>query len=311
MTSTCDGINGSSFGFINVQGIEDTHRFYGGEDHWELFSDYLTLSMEQPLDCEVAEFELRFQRHVHRTDWNGTSAELEICRTVRLLDNDGVCAVFGQAVAASVGQADVSYVSFETENTAINRAESPTAPAISCSHCLFNANPYTVAVLPFRTGSEEELGQPYDVEYFGTAPHGRLRRLPGGLLLKADGKGACQITLTQKRALPLVGSIDFRAGFLTLIVFDVPPPQEWQPEYMAEENETNDGDNIVRAVNRGSFTGYYGFDFFSLPQQWDCGESLVHSRYTIHINADNETLAYLVDHLFGIDYEEIYRKIIC
>ncbi len=74
--------------------------------------------------------------------------------------------------------------------------------------------------------------------------------------------------------------------------------------------------NAVRAYNHGPSApgevvtgGYYWFETNSPSWQLDTDEEFFHNQCILHVNADNRTLAYLVEAVFGIDYEQIYRKI--
>ncbi len=308
MSSTCDGLDGSSFGFINVHYIDSpdgTRSFcsYGGEDDLLLLFDYFE---EGPFRVEAVlhDQEVQMQRCMRWTDRDKTPFNLNVERTVRLLDNEDVRAVFGHEVAVAVEQDDVSYVAFETVNTLFSDLESLSM----CTGSMFNAGPSKVAIIPFGPGSNDEEPT-FSVEYFGSSPHGRLRQLPGVFLLRADGKSRCQINVAHNLALPLVASIDFREGILTLIAHNAAQTPDWLEEEMIAEK------NVVHAYNSGPGPGEAASDGFYMfvtnspaPSAQYTEKGLVHNQYTMHINADNMTLAYLVDHLFGIDYELVYRK---
>jgi hypothetical protein len=159
------------------------------------------------------------------TNLAGVKFNLNIVRTVKLLEPKDIAAVFGQTVADSLEFADASYVGFTTNNTLLNNGmqHSKISGLVSIRiRSMFNSGQDTVAVLPFREGDKEELGPNICTDYFGFAPHGHLRILGNSALLRADGKFRCQIGVSRKRAFPFTGSIDFREGVLTLQTFNMP-----------------------------------------------------------------------------------------
>ncbi len=267
------------------------------------------------IEDTTGRFEIRLKRDIQGVNNAGQKIDLQVSRCVNLLNHAGIDANFGDIMARVLAQEDLSYVAFATTSSVTNISEGPTesddAPSVSVTACLrsmFNANPYSVAVLPFRQGSEEE--PPIHVEYFGNAPHGRFRHVPGAALLRADGKLRFQIGVSSDRAQPLVGAVDFREGILTLIAFDMPEKADWAAVEMSY-----DGD-VVRAYNYGVTQpnevmpgSFYGFDINTPVITLAGGDVLMHDQCTLHVNADKETLSLLARELLGIDYMQAYRKI--
>jgi hypothetical protein len=304
MTSSCDGIDGHSFGLINVREIEALQgKNYGGEDHL-MFSSGGHFEVDSlPHDPMI-----RMRRSIR------TPYELDIVRIVRLLNENDIRLAFGDDVAVSLEQADISYVAFSTVNTIVNPSKSHAVRdeyiAFRLSS-MFNSGQNSVAIIPFRPKksvstisdvSEELREMPVETEFFGTAPHGRLRILSRAVLLRADGKYRCQIAVPRNRAVSVLGAVDFREGFLTLTAFD-----------MTESK--HDDEMAVRAYNHGPMepneadcARYYGFEVFSPIRNLPKGESLTHHQHTLHITADNRTLDYLVQKVLGVEYGKVYDK---
>ncbi len=395
MTSSGDGLDGISYGLIHVaeidaKQVDPTFCFFGGEDQLTLspeggpFSlyygtetgedeqmltarDHIHLPrgfQEGPFLVDIAppDPQIRMRRSVQMTNLAGANFDFDMVRTVRLLNRWDIHQVFGDPVAVSLEQADVSYVGFETINTLVNRGTPLTRESGLVSiriRSMFNSGQNTVAIVPFRTGNERELGPSVCADFFGTAPHGRLRVLPQAALLRADSKYRCQIGVSRKRVLPFLASIDFRIGLMTLTTFNL-PPNPWESDYLSneycetvsntvadfmntreyflresaglhtDESEEESGiilerdpedtpysGEVVRAYNHGpSFPGevptaqFFEFDVFSPAKELNRGESLTHHQFTAHINADNQTLAYLARTILGVDYDLVYDKIL-
>lgn len=381
MTSASDGLDGNSYGLINVREIESTETrttvppsaiAYGGEDQLTLspnggpFSLYY--SVKSPSDPEAVRLpsgyqegpfvvdsvppdpEVRMRRSVSVKNSVGAVFNLDIVRTVKLLESADISDAFGHSVAVTLEQTDVSYVGFKTINSMLNCGQplSRSGGLVSLQiRSMFNSSPNAVAILPFREGDKSQLGPNVCVDFFGTSPHGRIRMLPEAALLRADSKYRCQVGVSRRRVLPYVGAIDFREGVLTLQTFDLPMrPWEWDylsNEYCEAQDESDSdfvqarefyskatatvvGDalpydaapykgEVARVYNNGpvapnetNFGQYYEFDVYSPALELEKGEHLTHRQYTLHVNADNRTLAFLAKTVLGVDYDKVYAK---
>lgn len=398
MTSTCDGLDGGSFGLINVKAIDseevdDSFAFYGGEDQLTLSPEggpfslyYATIAGDKfsgppellamptgyregafSVDSLPQDPEVRMRRTLKMTNLAGMQFDLDLVRTVHLLAPREISGAFGDAVAVTLEQADVDYVAFSCSNTMINRgaAHSKLSGLVSLRlRSMFNSGQNTIAVIPYRRGSDEELGPAVCTDFFGSAPHGRIRMLPQAALLRADSKYRCQVGISRRRAMPCLGAIDFREGTLTLVTFEL-PRRPWEENYLCnaycetvsnttadfvnarefylsqtvlEENlgavtpeehareealfevvdeETPYSGEVVRAYNHGPTipgeeptSRFFEFDIFSPARSLVKGESLTHRQYTLHISADNRTLAFLVRNTLGVEYEQVFEKMI-
>jgi len=383
MTSTGDGLDGTSYGLIHVAGIDakdPSRNFFGGEDQLMLSPEGGLFSLydeskpsafstsrhhcrpqgfqEGPFTVDtVPPDPIRMRRSVRMTNAIGTMFDFDIVRTVRLLNSADIDRIFGNPVAVSLEQADVSFVGFETINTLHNHGAPLARESGLVSiriRSMFNSGQETVAIVPFRVGDDAELGPTICADFFGTAPHGRLRFLPQAALLRADSKYRCQIGASRKRVLPFLGSLDFRIGLMTLTTFTL-PPEPWEYDYLSNaycetaDNaapdfvstqeyfhrksavcQTNEAEivpeadskaqlysgEVIRAYNHGPSTPgetptvrFYAFDVFSPAWKLNRGESLTHHQFTAHINADNQTLAYIARTVLGVDYDRVYEKI--
>jgi hypothetical protein len=308
MTSTCDGIDGNSFGLINVNAIDAgktdwLYNSYGGEDQLIFFPE----SGEFVIDSMPQHPVVRMRRSVRLNAVHGNHVEFDLIRTVRLLERYEIHEAFGDAAAVSLDQMDVSLVGFVTTNSIVNNViHSPSRiPPVSIQiRGMFNSGQSMAAVIPFQPAEDPKLEVPIDTNFFGSSPHGRLRYLPAAALLRTDGKYRCQVTVPHERAKPFLGTLDFRGGTLTLVTFDIlelPYSDELKQE--------------VRAYNHGptfpgetDFAQFYEFNIYSQIRKWSHGETRTFHQYTLHINADNRTLTYLVREVLGVEYEQVYEK---
>jgi hypothetical protein len=253
MTSSCNGQQGRSFGWINRDFIDagepsDVFNNYGGEDRFWLapeggpFSLWFAKGETQDFDnwhtppaMNDGAFRVtsgsrdpfyRMTRTMRLTNASGTELTLDIERTVRLAAHKDITAWFGDQAAAIIDEnADVKMIGFTTENKATNRGAAhheETGLVSIWSLGMFRPGDDTYVVIPYRPGDEAELGTVVISDYFGEIPADRLKVLPKAIVFRADGKYRGKLGVTPKRVLPVAGSIDFANSVLTLVHFTLP-----------------------------------------------------------------------------------------
>ena len=295
MTSTCGGLGGDSFGFINVQAIDtDDYEDFGGEDQWTLSPLVYSFAIES-----IKTHHAVLQRTLRMADANGTPVEFQLTREIILLRRFQAGAMFDDAVVDALEQSDVSVVGFYSANTvrALDKA------CIACrQRGMYNATPRTAVIVPAPPKSF--MSEPFsvDVDYLGGAPHGRIRYLSKTLLIRADGQRRCQVTMPFASAPPIFGALERQSGTLTLWTFDVP-------------DDFPSKDDVVRIYNPGRFRGseidwtaYYEINCFSAARKLEPDIPLTTSQCTLHINADNAVLDDLIRLIFGVSLGDISRK---
>ena len=299
LTSTNGGLDGDSFGFINVHAI-DTECFedFGGEDQWTFSPLIYSFAVES-----IKENRIVLQQIRQMADANGMPAELHVTRTISLLSRSQAGTLFGDAVADALKQSDVSDVGFYTENTVRSQEKAYVA---SRQRGMFNASPHTAVIVSMPPVSFTPEPFAVGIDYLGGAPHGRVRYLAQTLLIRTDGQKRCQVTMPFAAAPPVFGAIELRSGTLTLWTFDL-------PEGSSEEND------VIRIYNPGLSQGlshggepglaaYYEVNCFSAVRELQPEHPLTSSRYTVHINADNSTLDGIIQQTFGVSLTGISRK---
>jgi hypothetical protein len=347
MTSTCDGLDGPSFGFINRSHVEagkvDLHfNNYGGEERLWLspeggpFSLWFKPGVEQTLDnwytppafneggWKVASGGPGVHMAVNMKLENTSSAtfQLDVDRTVRLLAPSDLGKLFGAAMAKTVGQSGVKTVAYETINQMTNRG-----PAMHKEKGLvsmwilsmLNAGPETVVIMPYRPGDTAELGPVINSDYFGPVPPERLQVTPSAVLFRADAKYRAKIGASQRRARNVVGAIDFRSGVLSLLQFNMPedPTQQiyMNNQWKVPQPDPYHGD-VANSYNDGpnamgqQFGAFYEIESLSPAPPLQTGEQLVHRQRIVHIQADKETLAKLAQEILGVKLSDVQKEML-
>ncbi len=350
MTSTCDGLDGPSFGFINrafiEAGREDPHfNNKGAEDRlWLVAGRRHVQSLVQAWSradvrqlVHPAGIQSRAVRGCgragrlavphepaheakehgrHRVRPHG-HARCPAARCVRF------AARFGSRCAKIVSRPGVKMVAYETVNTITNQG-----PAMSKEKGLvsiwilsmLNASPKTVIVVPYRAGAESELGPVVKSDYFGTVPPERLKITPEAILFSADANYRSKIGTSQQRAKNILGAVDFQNGVLTLAQFTMPDDPA-KVDYLNSmwglpQAHPYSGD-VANAYNDGPLApgkpgmgNFCEIESLSPALALKTGESLSHHHRTIHIRADRQTLAELARQTLGVDLESARQEMV-
>jgi hypothetical protein len=303
-TSTCEGLDGNSFGYLNVQAIdtECVESFggesFGGEDQWTLSPLIFSFAVES-----IKENKAVLQRTLHMNDANGVPSEFHLTRSISLLSRKRIGELFGDAVTAALEKEDVSVIGFRSKNVVQSQEKSC---IVSRQRGMFNACPHTFVIvstppenfLPESLQIESQI----DIDYLGGSPHGRIRHLPQAYLVRADGHGRCQVSLPYATAPPIFGALELRFGTLTLWTFDVP--------------EEHGEDDLIRIYNHGrplvremNWATHYELNCYSAARVLLPDSSLTYCQCTLHLNADNDTLGELVQEIFDVTLDNFPRDI--
>jgi hypothetical protein len=334
-TSTATGDKGISFGWINYKLFQSNNKSeqfnpYGGEERLWLgpeggpFSIYFEKNKEQifenwvvPKELDIVPFDVvsktssgvSFKKDFILKNYVGTELNIKIERSVKLLKSDEV----EQALNCDVDKS-LKYVAYESENILINNGltgwNKETGVLSVWMLSMFNPSQVGVVFIPFKKGSDEELGKIVTDDYFGKVPPERLIIKDGVIFFKTDGKFRSKIGISPKRSLPFCGSYDSQKQVLTILWYSLP---EGQKEYVNSKwgnqdplngdviNSYNDG-----PVDDGSIMGpFYEIESSSAAASLLPGEKMVHTQRIFHITGDENKLTLITEKLFNLSITEI------
>jgi len=348
MTSTLDGDDGMSFGFICYDFIKqaqnDLHfNNYGGEERMWIspeggqFSLWFEPGMETqklkdwytPKDLNEGPWEVvaaerdtvvKMKREMNLQNTSATKFDITVTRDVRMLGARDIAELFDADVSDILDDDGVKSVAFETVNRITNDGDAWTLDGGLISIWMlgmFNSSPKSVTIVPYREGDESELGAEVRADYFGKLTPERLRVLPGAILFRADGNFRSKLGTTKQRAVDVLGSVDFANGVLTLVKFSMPDNPVEEP-YMNNLwgkplAKPYDGD-VINAYNDGpnelgtQMGKFYELETLSPASPLKTGETLTHCNRTIHIRADRATLNRIAKKVLGIDLETVAKE---
>jgi len=329
MTSTLAGEDGMSFGFICYDFIEkgqnDPHfNNYGGEERMWISPEggQFSLWFEPGMKTQKLEDEpvVKMKRKMKLQNTSGTKFDIEVTRDVRMLGEEDLGELFGRRVSRLLGREGVKSVAFETVNRITNEGEpwKKEAGLISIWMLgMFNSSPSNVAIIPYRQGEEAELGIPVRADYFGKLTSERLKVLPGVILFRADGNYRSKLGTSKRRAVDVLGSIDFKNRVLTLVKFNMPDDPA-SALYMNNLwgnplEEPYDGD-VINSYNDGpselgtQMGKFYELETLSPTRELARGQTLTHRNRTVHIQADLKTLNRIARRVLGIDLKTVAKE---
>ncbi|MBI2823071.1 MAG: hypothetical protein HYX69_00105 [Planctomycetia bacterium] len=347
MTSTCGGPNGASLGWVNYDFITagkhvPAFNNYGGEDRFWLgpeggqFGLFFQLGLNQTVDnwytppaINTGAFAVdgsdaascRLSRRVRVTNVAEGTFDLDVLRELRMLGLDRFAALVSKEAADAARQGKARYVGFESVNTATNL--SPMAwnmkKGLVAIWTLgqFPSGDQTAIVIPYKPGTEKDLGRVVQSDYFGAVPPERLKVTPAAVLFRGDGQFRGKLGISPARVRPIAGSIDFRAGVLTLVQFSLPddPPQQFYVDntWRVPQDKPFAGD-VFNSYNDGppepgakALGGFYELETLCPTRPLAQGERLMHTHRTFHFQAKPAVLAKLAKETLGVDLDEVRK----
>jgi len=337
MTSTAEGMDGLSFGWINREliasgKIAEHINVYGGEDRFWIgpeggqfsvfFKKGVQFDLEHwftpaPVDTEPFEIVSKsknrafLKKDMQLENYSGTIFNLRVDREIRVLERSEALEALGITPAKAV-----KIVAFESNNTMTNtgtKAWEKEAGLLSIWILgMFNPSPATTIVVPFNVGTENELGPTVNDAYFGKVPANRLVVKNDVLFFSGDGQYRSKIGLSPQRARPIVGSYDAVNKVLTIVQYNKPQTAvdyvnsmwELQAEpYKGDVvNSYNDGPSEPGAKPLGPF---YELETSSPAAALKPGGAISHIHRTYHLQGSEADLDTIAKATLGVTIAEI------
>lgn len=335
MTSTAEGANGLSFGWVNHDLIESGKpaehiNAFGGEERLWLgpeggqFSVYFKKGVEftfenwfVPKEFDTEPFRLvsstrseaSFEKQMHLENYSGNPFDLTVNRTIRLLNNNAI----GNALGASVPES-VKAVGFESDNSITNKGtvawDKKTGMLSIWVLSMLNASPQTTVAVPYKQGDSAKLGKIVTDDYFGKVPGERLKINSGLILFKADAEHRSKIGLSPSRAMPVVGSYDATNNVLTIAQFNLPEgARDYVNSLWKIQDDPFAGD-AVNSYNDGPIEGkqmgkFYEIESSSPAAALKPGQTIHHFHRTIHLKGNKADLDKIAIKFFGVGVDSI------
>jgi hypothetical protein len=337
MTSSAQGSNGTSFGWINYDyikaGQETPHiNVPGGEERFWLGPEGGQFSLffapgakfefddwQTPPAIDTEPFEIIDQGQQHATfgrtmtlrNYSDVELKCQVDRKVEVLSTAMASKSLGQDFS------NLDFVGYRTTNKLTNSGEKPWTRDQGLVSIwllgMYKPSPQTTVVIPFQQGPEDQLGPIVNDAYFGKVPAERLKINDDVLFFSADGTHRSKIGLSPQRSKDVCGSYDAQGKVLTIVKYNKPGAEvtdyvnsmwEVQDKPFAGDaiNAYNDGPPEPGAKPLGPF---YELETSSPAFALQPNESGVHIQETYHFQGDEKDLNRLSEALLSVSLEEI------
>lgn len=335
MTSTANGNEGDSFGWVNhdliASGKSSEHiSAFGGEERFWLgpeggqFSIYFKKGVEftyenwfVPKEIDTEPFkvinssstEAKFEKEMHLENYSGNIFDVLVTRNIRLLDKIKIDSLLGISIPG-----ELEALAFESENILTNTGSSAWTKKSGMLSVwilsMLRASENTTVAIPYKQGDESKLGKIVTDDYFGKVPSDRLNVKDGLILFKADGKYRSKIGLSPKRALPFVTSYDATNGVLTIAEYTLPAGATDYVNSLWEMQKDPFNGDAVNSYNDGPVNGgqmgqLYEIESSSPGAALAPGQSLTHYHRTIHLKGSKESLDKVSMKLLGVSVDAL------
>jgi hypothetical protein len=331
-TSTADGVNGKSFGWINYKTFDqksfDAHmNAYGGEDRLWLgpeggkFALFFKPGTKMVFDYwhtpEAFDFDswkltaksdkkASLSKSTRVLNYAGVVFVLNVVRDIQILEPSDIKNMLGISFDSKVKS-----VAFSTVNTIINTGpiawDKQTGAPCLWNLDMFSPSAKTVIIVPYDNNA---TGKVATTDYFGQIPPDRVKYSNGILLFKADGKSRGKLGMPPNRAKTLAGSYDPQNNVLTIATFDLDPKatylnQEWRTDrdpFIGDAvNAYNDGP-LANGTQMGPF---YEIESVSPAAFLKPNEGLTHKHNVFHFTGDKDELNQIALKTLGISLQDI------
>lgn len=339
MTSNCSGDSQRSNGYIGrdavMKGMVDPQlNMFGGEDRIWIspeggqFSVFFDPEVEMSfanwrtppcIDSESFELidstagSLTYQKRSEVTNMSGFTFEFELERRVELRNRAEV-----EQNLSLVLPKDIELVSHESFNKITNKGDSPWVAETGLiglwSICLNPPAEDAVMIIPFRPGSEAELGKIVEADYFGKLEDDRLAVSEelNLVFLRGDGNFRSKLGISFARACSPIGGWNPTSGTLTIVQFNLPKtaPDGYTNNLWEYQDEPFAGD-VVNAYNDGpndsgeSMGGFFELETISPALALKPGESFTHNPRVTHLTGNRESLNDIAIAILGANLSQI------
>jgi hypothetical protein len=337
LTSSVAGSEGFGYGWINreliASGKQQEHmNAVGGEDRIWLgpeggqfsifFAPGVPFDFEHwftpaPLDTEPFDIvgqtktSVSFRKAFSLTNFSGTKFELQIDREVRLLTDLQIWSGLGVELIDGV-----RVVGFESENKLTNMAAKGMTKETGLLSLWvlsqFQSTPKTTVILPFKAGSEAELGIPVTTDYFGVVPENRISIKKDVVFFKADSNHRSKLGLSPQRAKNILGSYDGQNRVLTIAQYNQPSsPEMYVNSAWKIQKDPYSGD-VVNSYNdgpaspgSGQLGQFYELESSSPARELNPGGAIEHTHRTMHFVGTEEQLNAICQRTLGVQLENV------
>jgi len=326
LTSSADGLQGQSFGWINRKHIAEgmlsdpLFNVNGGEERIWIGPELGPFSFFYPSDSnnevwqvpsfldtvpydvvETCDNSVTFTKTGTIVNCNGLAFDICLDRTVRLANRSEIPARLGVSLPD-----EVKAVAYETVSTITNVGDrawerESGVPCIWLLGC-YNPSATATVLIPYEENAEGPVMTP---NYQLPLGPDRLKAEDGVVYYLVDGNYRSKMGVPKERAKDVIGSYDPEAKVLNIIKLNRPEGEcEYVNELPSPQEDPFNGD-VINSYNDGpSENGVLLGPFFEIETSSPAaflapGETLTHTQFTVHLEGPEDVLSSIMEVVFG------------
>lgn len=337
MTSSANGMQGSSYGWINKAHYESGEinpkiNVYGGEERFWLgpeggqysiffkegqeftFENWVTPKLIDLEPFEIVDHsdgEISFAKEASLTNYSNFEFSFRINRTVGIIPRAQISEILQ---IDSIEGVDV--VGYQTQNTLKNIGEEVWTKENGLLSVwilgMYKPSTSTTVVIPYLSDSDKDLGQIVNIyKSFGEIADDRLKIKEDVVYFKGDGQYRSKIGLSPNRAKDILGSYDSKNAILTLVKYNKPDDVTDYVNSKWEFHETPYQGDVLNSYNDGPLNSgealgpFYELETSSPAVGLVPGEAITHIQHTFHFEGDRAILDQIALGTLGVSLSEI------
>lgn len=330
MTSTAQGNEGLSFGWINHElissGKNSPHmNAFGGEERFWLGPEGGQFSIffkkgdkfdlehwQTPAEIDSAAYDLiqsdntkaSFKKDFEIENYSGTKFKVSVNREIKLLQK----AEAEKKLKITLN--DIKWVGYQTTNEVKNIGpanwDKSTGVLSIWLLGMMKASPENTIIIPFKKGMAYKIND----SYFGKIQSDRLLIKDDVLFFKADAQSRGKIGVPPEALVPLAGSYDAKNQVLTILQFDYNGEKEYVNSMWEIQKDPYSGD-ALNAYNDGkNDAGTQMGQFYELESSSPAialkqNQTLKHVQRTYHFTGNFNQLNQISQQLLGVELNKV------
>lgn len=334
MTSSAEGENGKSYGWINhdliasgevlehINPVGGEERFWLGPEggQFSIFFksgdsfDFENWATPASLDTEPFELiasneiEAEFSKSIQLKNYSDFLFQIDVNRKIVLLNQEDIKSKLGIHY-----QENVKSVGFQSVNQLTNTGEKEWTKESGLLSIwllgMFNPSPTVTIIIPYKTNAESDYIVKDD--YFGKVPEDRLVVKDGFIFFRGDGKLRGKIGIPPQRAVPVLGSYDAENKLLTVVKCEIPVGiseyvnSAWEMQEFPFKGDAINSYNDGPLEDGGQLGPFYELETSSPALALKSNEVAVFRQTTVHFEGTEEELNAICQQVFDVSLEEV------
>jgi len=328
MTSTSNGLDGNSYGWLNYELIasetlEEHINAFGGEDrfwmgpeggqysiYFKKGSDFTFENWFTPKEIDSESFEVvaqsdkhvTFSRKMKLVNYQNYQFDIDVNREIQIL---GKGQIENELDIALDG---VDFVAYQSDNEIVNTRNDAWSKDTGLLSIwilgMYTPSNNTTVIISYKDSLE------LNTSYFGEIPSERLTTTDKHVMFKGDGTHRFKLGLPPQNIVPIIGSYDADNQMLTIVSYSFEGDTTYVNSLWKIQDNPYAGD-VVNSYNDGPLENgdqmgpFYELESSSSTRELNPGESIRHIHKTFHFQGSLEDLNQISLKTLGKDLNDL------